>query len=79
MQETDKPKISLNNASNSDEFKTDPKNISANNGNLFGTITNNKLTATVSDDDSIVSVKVTVYDKDGKLLSADEFPVNKST
>ncbi|WP_273066346.1 Ig-like domain-containing protein, partial [Treponema berlinense] len=79
LQETDKPKISLNNASNSDEFKTDPKNISANNGNLFGTITNNKLTATVSDDDSIVSVNVTVYDKDGKPLSADEFNVNKST
>ncbi|WP_273464945.1 Ig-like domain-containing protein, partial [Treponema berlinense] len=79
LQETDRPKISLNNASNSDEFKTDPKNINANNGNLFGTITNNKLTATVSDDDSIVSVKVTVYDKDGKPLSADEFNVNKST
>ena len=90
LQETDRPKISLNNASNSDEFKTDPKNISANNGNLFGTITNNKLTATVSDDDSIVSVNVTVYDKDGKTLPPDKvnedygsnpykFPVNKST
>ena len=90
LQETDRPKISLNNASNSDEFKTDPKNISANNGNLFGTITNNKLTATVSDDDSIVSVNVTVYDKDGTKLPADKlnkdngsnhykFPVNKST
>ena len=89
-QKTDNPVITLNNASNSDEFKTDPKNISANNGNLFGTITNNKLTATVSDDDSIVSVKVTVYDKDGTKLSADkvnkdygsnpyEFNVNKST
>ncbi|WP_443741474.1 Ig-like domain-containing protein [Treponema berlinense] len=79
LQETDRPKISLNNASNSDEFKTDSKSINANNGNLFGTITNNKLTATVSDDDSIVSVNVTVYDKDGKQLLADEFPVNKST
>ena len=88
LQETDRPKISLNNASNSNktdlekktfDFVTDSSNISANNGNLFGTITNNKLTATVSDDDSIVSVKVTVYDKDGKPLPADEFPVNKST
>ncbi|MDO5767782.1 MAG: Ig-like domain-containing protein, partial [Spirochaetales bacterium] len=99
LQETDRPKISLNNASNSKktdlekntfDFVTDSSNISANNGNLFGTITNNKLTATVSDDDSIVSVNVTVYDKDGKPLSADKvnkdygsnpykFPVNKST
>ena len=88
LQETDRPKISLNNASNSNktdpekntfDFVTDSSNIKANNGNLFGTITNNKLTATVSDDDSIVSVNVTVYDKDGKQLSADEFPVNKST
>ena len=89
-QETNRPVITLNNASNSDEFKTDPKNISANNGNLFGTITNNKLTATVSDDDSIVFVNVTVYDKDGTKLPADKlnkdngfnpykFPVNKST
>ena len=99
LQETDRPKISLNNASNSNktdpekntfDFVTGPSNIKANNGNLFGTITNNKLTATVSDDDSIVSVNVTVYDKDGTKLPADKlnkdngfnpykFPVNKST
>ena len=99
LQETDRPKITLNNASNSKktdpekntfDFVTDSSNISANNGNLFGTITNNKLTATVSDDDSIVSVNVTVYDKDGTKLPADKlnkdngsnpykFPVNKST
>ena len=99
LQETDRPKITLNNASNSNktdpekntfDFVTGPSNIKANNGNLFGTITNNKLTATVSDDDSIVTVAVTVYDKDGNQLSDDkvssiyglnpyEFTVNKST
>ncbi|MDO5766547.1 MAG: Ig-like domain-containing protein, partial [Spirochaetales bacterium] len=98
-QETNRPVITLNNASNSDktdsekktfDFVTDSSKISANNGNLFGTISNNKLTATVSDDDSIVTVAVTVYDKDGKQLSDDkvssiyglnpyEFTVNKST
>ena len=100
-QKTDRPVITLNNASNSDktevvsgeqkyDFVTDSSNINADNGNLFGTISNNKLSATVSDDDSIVTVKVTVYDKDGKKLSDDkvsevyklnpyEFPVKKST
>ena len=99
LQETDRPVITLNNASNSSEtdsekktfdFVTDSTKINATNGNLFGTISNNKLTATVSDDDSIVAVEVTVYDKDGKALSDDKvssiyglnpykFTVNKST
>ena len=88
-QETDKPVITLNNAT-VEGFTDNADNINANNGNLFGTISNNKLTATVSDDDSIVTVAVTVYDKDGNALSDDkvssvyglnpyEFTVNKST
>ena len=88
-QETDLPVITLNNAS-IEGFTENAGSIGTEKGNLFGTISNNKLTATVSDDDSIVTVAVTVYDKDGKQLSADkansvyglnpyESTVNKST
>ena len=88
-QETDLPVITLNNAS-IEGFTENAGSIGTEKGNLFGTISNNKLTATVSDDDSIVTVAVTVYDKDGNQLSDDkvssiyglnpyEFTVNKST
>ncbi|WP_178843938.1 hypothetical protein [uncultured Treponema sp.] len=91
-QESDRPVISLSNASKIYEFQDENKelNIGTEKGNLFGTISNNKITAAISDDDSIVTVKVTLFDKDGKELSGDkvsstykknpyEIPVNKST
>lgn len=76
LQETDQPIISLGNSSNTDgtnstiDFITDFSNISETNGNLFGTTTNNKLTATITDDDSIAQVDVTIYDSDGNELDA---------
>lgn len=68
LQETDRPKISLGNSSSTTDFETGFSKISEANGNLFGTTTNNKLTATISDDDTITAVVVTVYDKDGRAL-----------
>lgn len=68
LQETDRPKITLGNSSNSSSFTSDSSNISEANGNLFGTTSNNQLTATISDDDNIALVKVTVYDESGNLL-----------
>ncbi len=38
--------------------------------NLFGTVSNNLLLATVTDDDAVKTVSVTLYDKDGALLPA---------
>lgn len=68
LQETDRPKITLGNSSNSSDFTSGSANISEAKGNLFGTTSNNQLTATISDDDNIALVKVTVYDESGKLL-----------
>lgn len=41
--------------------------IAANN-NLFGTKSNNKLTATITDDDGIAEVTAVIYEKDGKTV-----------
>ena len=80
-QKTDNPVITLNNASNSDEFKTDSKNINANKGNLFGTISNNKISVSVSDDDLIKSVAMKVYKADKTTLvdSTTKDDIGKST
>ncbi len=80
-QKTDNPVITLNNASNSDEFKTDSKNINANKGNLFGTISNNKISVSVSDDDLIKSVAMKVYkaDKTNLVDSTKKDDIGKST
>lgn len=75
-QKTDRPVITLNNASNSKkteivdneqkyDFVTDSSNINADKGNLFGTISNNKISATVSDDDLVKNVTMTVYAENG--------------
>lgn len=80
-QKTDNPVITLNNASNSDEFKTDSKNINASNGNLFGTISNNKISVSVSDDDLIKSVAMKVYKADKTTIvdSTTKDDIGKST
>lgn len=70
LQETDRPVITLGNSSNSSEYVSDTSNIKESTNNLFGTTTNNKLTATITDDDSITRIAVTVYDEDGELLDA---------
>ncbi len=90
LQETDRPVITLNNASNSSEtdsenqtfdFVTDSTNINANNGNLFGTVSNNKISVSVSDDDLIKSVEMIVYEKDGTTVvdSTAKTNIGKST
>lgn len=68
LQETDRPVITLGNSSNSSEYVSDTSNIKESTNNLFGTTTNNKLTATITDDDSITRIAVTVYDEDGQPL-----------
>ena len=89
-QKTDNPVITLNNASNSSEtnsekktfdFVTDSSNINASNGNLFGTISNNKITVSVSDDDLIKSVAMKVYKADKTTLvdSTTKDDIGKST
>lgn len=84
LQETDKPIITLGNSSNTStnatltdgtktyDFVTDSTKISEANGNLFGTTSNNKLTATISDDDTIALVEVYIYDSNGNLLDSDK-------
>ena len=72
LQETDRPKILLGNSSNSSDFTADSSKISETNGNLFGTSSNNKLTATISDDDTIALVEVTLYDKNGNLVKDED-------
>ena len=90
LQETDRPVITLNNASNSSEtdsenqtfdFVTDSTNINANNGNLFGTVSNNKISVSVSDDDLVKSVEMIVYEKDGITVvdSTAKTNIGKST
>ncbi len=66
-QETDRPKIALENASSDID---DPSKITTEN-NLFGTQSNNKLQINFSDDDSVNTVVVTLFDKDGNKV-ADE-------
>ncbi len=81
LQETDKPVITLNNASNSSDFTTDSSKINAENGNLFGTISNNKISVSVSDDDLVKSVKMIVYEADGtsQVDSTTKDDIGKST
>ena len=69
-QETDRPVIKLTNA---DSSITDASTID-NETNLFGTLTNNKLIGTITDDDGIKTITITVKDKDGKNKS--KAPIN---
>ncbi len=78
LQETDKPVITLNNAS-IDGFTDNADNISAENGNLFGTVSNNKISVSVKDDDLVKTVEMNVY-KDGVLVdSTSKNNIGKST
>ncbi len=65
-QKTDKPAIALTTAQ---AGITAASQISMQK-NLFGTVSNNLLLATVTDDDAVKAVSVTLYDKDGALLPA---------
>ena len=59
-QETDRPKITLGNA---DESVTSASGINIET-NLFGTTTNNKLSLSFTDDDSIVEYEICLYKED---------------
>mgnify|MGYP002852688319 CR=1 FL=1 len=63
-QETDRPKISFGNADSSIKSAGDIKIEN----NVFGTSSNNKVQITFSDDDSINTVFVTLYDSNGNKL-----------
>ena len=65
-QETDRPKITLGNG---DVTVTSADDVNVNT-NLFGTTNNNKLQLTFTDDDSVNSVFVTVYDEAGNKLDS---------
>lgn len=73
-QETDKPRITLNNASYSSQFLVEggsADNINADNGNLFGVISNNRLSGTIEDDDIIKYINARIYKENGETELAD--------
>ncbi|WP_443739031.1 Ig-like domain-containing protein, partial [Treponema sp.] len=79
-QKTDNPVITLNNASIK-EFTENAGNIGTEKGNLFGVISNNKISVSVSDDDLIKSVTMNVYNEAGDKIidSTTKNDIGKST
>ncbi len=67
-QETDRPIITLENAS----ADIDAADEITDKVNLFGTTSNNRLQVSFEDDDAINSIWVTLFDKDGKVLVDNE-------
>ena len=76
-QKTDMPVVTLNNASpaikSADGISVDE--------NLFGTVSNNKISVSVSDDDLIKSVTMKVYNENGEEIASTTPPgeIGKST
>ena len=66
-QKTDNPVITLNNAS-IEGFTENAGSIGTEKGNLFGVISNNKISVSVSDDDLIKSVTMKVYNENGEEI-----------
>ena len=78
-QKTDNPVITLNNAS-IEEFTENTGSIGTEKGNLFGVISNNKISVSVSDDDLIKSVTMKVYNEKGEVIdSTTKDEIGKST
>lgn len=65
-QETDRPKIEFGNA---DDTVSDESGINSET-NLFGTTSNNKLSLSFDDDDSVAKYEVYLYKSDGTTLAA---------
>ncbi|BDC96779.1 hypothetical protein [Treponema saccharophilum] len=65
-QETDRPKITFGNA---DSSVTSESGINSET-NLFGTTSNNKLSLSFEDDDSVAKYEVYLYNSDGTALAA---------
>ena len=79
-QKTDNPVITLNNAS-IEGFTENAGSIGTEKGNLFGVISNNKISVSVSDDDLIKSVTMKVYNENGDVIDSTTPPgeLGKST
>ena len=79
-QKTDNPVITLNNAS-IEGFTENAGSIGTEKGNLFGVISNNKISVSVSDDDLIKSVTMKVYNENGDVIASTTPPgeIGKST
>ena len=79
-QKTDNPVITLNNAS-IEGFTENAGSIGTEKGNLFGVISNNKISVSVSDDDLIKSVTMKVYNEKGDVIASTTPPgeIGKST
>lgn len=69
-QETDKPVISFTNGKSGEEISNWDKVV--NGQNVFGIENNNSANFTITDDDGIASVKVTVFDENGNKIDCSE-------
>ena len=67
-QETDRPIITLENANSA----VSSENQISDKVNLFGTTSNNRLQVSFEDDDTIDTIWVTLFDKDGTVLEDDK-------
>lgn len=70
-QETDKPVISFINGKTSAELGDGWTNVT-NGQNVFGIENNNSANFTITDDDGIASVKLTIFDESGKIIGSPE-------
>lgn len=70
-QETDKPVISFTSGKTSAELGDGWTNVT-NGQNVFGIENNNSANFTITDDDGIASVKLTIFDESGKIIGSPE-------
>lgn len=70
-QETDKPVISFTNGKTSAELGDGWTNVT-NGQNVFGIENNNSANFTITDDDGIASVKLTIFDESGNKIDCSE-------
>lgn len=71
-QQTDKPVISFTNGKTSAELDGDGWTNVTNGQNVFGIENNNSANFTITDDDGIASVKLTVFDESGNEINCSE-------
>ena len=69
-QETDKPVISFTNGKTSAELGSEWTNVT-NGQNVFGIENNNSANFTITDDDGIEGITLTVYDENKKVIGSD--------
>ena len=69
-QETDKPMISFTNGKTSAELGSEWTNVT-NGQNVFGIENNNSANFTITDDDGIEGITLTVYDENKKVIGSD--------